>query len=71
MLICSKCGKRFKEWRSNEEKLLQAIFGDSLCKECRMGYGICAKCGKPAEKPIYFNEEPYHPKCLPYGEGDV
>jgi len=34
-VICRLCGKEFQEYRSAEDKLLQAIFSGPLCKECK------------------------------------
>lgn len=34
-LICSVCEKRFEEYRSAEEKLLDTIFGETYCPEHR------------------------------------
>jgi hypothetical protein len=72
-LICSKCGKHFRDDRSAEEALLEAIFGEVLCYKCRTEKGCetCTKCGiliSPYldNKPYYFANQPYHKECLPY-----
>ncbi len=73
---CVNCGKRFREWRTPDERLLDAIFGAGpLCKSCakkrdeELSY-LCRSCWKPIPrgKEIFFNNQPYHSYCLPYSD---
>ena len=73
---CENCGKKYKDNRNVDQKLLDAIFGQrNLCQECLKDLTLekCSKCGKFVENPIWFGDEPYHPSCLPYSEevGDM
>lgn len=43
-----------------EEKLLRALFGQPRKKE----FEKCSFCGRKVDKPIYFNDLPYHASCL-------
>lgn len=64
---CSKCGKAYNpNAYTAEERLLQAIFGEHLCPHCftLKDAVTCVKCNKDTLTPVYYNEEPYHSKCL-------
>ena len=64
---CSKCEAKYNPSKyTAEERLLQAIFGEHLCPKCikHIDAQICAKCDKDVLSPIYFNDDPYHSKCL-------
>lgn len=64
---CDVCGKTYSPNKlSPEERLLQALFGEHVCPSCleHRSAKICAKCNKLVLKPVYFEDEPYHPKCL-------
>lgn len=64
---CSKCGKAYNpDVFVAEERLLQAIFGEHLCPKCfnLKNASTCTKCNKEVLAPVYFEDEPYHSKCL-------
>ena len=66
---CELCGEEFDEYRSAEEKMLDAIFGHKyICRKCREeGTGVkCTKCGQTVWDPVYSNNLPYHAGHLPY-----
>jgi len=67
-LICSCCGDLFEEPHTPERALLDAIFcnTDHYCPNCHPYYPLCTKCQKEEENPIYYENKPYHPECLPY-----
>jgi len=52
--------------RTPEEKLIQAIFGETLCRSCHEGRDAqpCVYCGELALSPALYNGESYHSKCL-------
>ena len=64
---CNKCDKAYNPNNyTPEERLLQAIFGEHLCPHC-LKYKdaqICTHCNREVLAPVYYNEEPYHSKCL-------
>jgi len=71
--ICSKCGKKFKDINSVDDRLVRAIFGDHPeCKECREITGECTMCFKPttSNDSITLNDELIHLRCVPYEEID-
>jgi len=64
---CSKCGKAYNPNESTADaRLLQAIFGEHLCPHCftHKNAQICVHCSKVVLAPVYYNDEPYHSKCL-------
>lgn len=64
---CSKCDKAYNpRVLTPEERLLQAIFGEHLCPHCsaHRDAQICARCNKEVLAPVYFEDSPYHSKCL-------
>ena len=73
MADCERCGKSYNEEDfTPEERLIQAIFGEQLCRDCQTKKGMVAcsnpNCGRVVKAPIYLNNEPFHPECLPYTE---
>jgi len=70
MAICENCGVGFREARTPEERLLNAVFGVTLCHNCQSKFEIieCTECGKEVVRPVYFDGKPYHSFCLPWRE---
>ena len=66
---CSECGRRFRDRRKAEQALLEAIFGEMMCPQCRhkKDFVTCTACSEPVERgtEIYYEKLPYHSKCLP------
>ena len=63
---CSRCHKEFIDHRTPEEKLIQALFGEILCKDCfeNKDSQPCSYCGETVLAPISYNDKPYHSKCI-------
>jgi len=70
---CQVCNRRYKEYRTPEERLYDAIFGreGSICKPCRDLRDqdllpVCPWCNLhvPRESETSFNGQPYHSYCL-------
>ncbi len=66
---CSECGRNFRDKRTAEQALLEAIFGELLCTECKQkkDFVTCSTCNEPIEKgrAIHYEDLPYHYYCLP------
>lgn len=67
METCTKCNTEFKEYRTPEAKLIQAIYGGPLCARCAESSSLvfCSKCNERVDDPIYYEGLPYCVGCLP------
>jgi len=66
-LVCEICGRSFKEYRTAEEALLQAIYGEKpLCKECYSKKDLvpCSNCGTLTNGLVLYEGKPYCSRCL-------
>jgi len=66
-LTCSRCRVQFEREQTAESRLLEAILpgGPTVCPACSLIQAECTKCSTGIEHPIYFEDKPYHPECLP------
>ena len=68
---CENCNRKYRDTKTLDQRLLDAIFGEKhLCPTCLkdLTWPKCAECNKPIERPILYNNEPYHASCLPYSK---
>ena len=65
-LTCTNCGKQFWSTRTAEEDLLDAIFGEVLCPDCKiLELPTCSNCkGVILGEPIYYETKPYCRDCI-------
>ena len=48
---CSECGRRFRNTYTAEQALLEAIFGDLMCPQCKhkKDFVTCTACNEPLQ----------------------